>query len=115
MTKERAQHERLESGRSAPDQHEQGRMEDARPARDRTNLAADSEAHAGPAENLSATQLVSLPQTGPVQAPSRQPDVLSGGALVQQIKKELKRRGCYTGRIDDDWTSSETKRPLRDL
>jgi hypothetical protein len=84
MMKERAQRERLE----ALDQAEKG---------------------AGAAGNLPATRLTSLPPTAPVQSPSRQPDMLSGGALVQLIKKELKRLGCYAGRIDDDWASHETK------
>jgi hypothetical protein len=30
-------------------------------------------------------------------------------ALVQEIKKELRRVGCYGGRIDDRWTTSATK------
>jgi len=87
MTKERAQRERLE----ALEQAEKDRIEGA-----------------GAAGNL-ATHVTSLPPTTPLQSPSRQPDVLSGGALVQLIKKELKRLGCYAGRIDDDWASSDTK------
>ena len=85
--KERAQRDRLE----ALDQAEKGRIEGAA------------------AGNLTATHLTSLPPTEPVQSPSRQPEVLSGGALVQLIKKELKRLGCYAGKIDDDWASSEIK------
>ncbi len=88
VMKERAQRERPE----ALDQAEKDRIEGA-----------------GAAGNPPAAHLTSLPPTAPVQPPSRQPDVLSGGALVQLIKKELKRLGCYAGRIDDDWASSETK------
>jgi hypothetical protein len=88
MTKERAQRERLE----ALDQAEKNRIEGA-----------------GAAGNLPATHVTSLLPPALVQSPSRQPDMLSGGALVQLIKKELKRLGCYAGRIDDDWASSETK------
>jgi Caspase domain len=105
IIKERVQRERLESERLARERAENNRVEEAQPARDRTN-AGDA------AGSLPATHLTSLPATDPVQTPSRQPDVLSGGALVQSIKKELKRLGCYTGRIDDDWTSSETKSSL---
>jgi len=86
MIKERAQRERLE----ALDRAEKDRVE-------------------GAGANLPATQVTSLPPTAPVQSPSRQPDVLSAGPLVQLIKKELKRLGCYAGRIDDDWASSETR------
>jgi hypothetical protein len=88
IMKERAQRERLE----APDQAEKDRIEGA-----------------GATANLPATHVTSLPPTAPVQSPSRQPDVLSDGALVQLIKKELKRLGCYAGRIDDDWAGGETK------
>jgi hypothetical protein len=88
MIKERAQRERLE----ALDQAEKDRIEVA-----------------GAAGNMPAGHLTSLPPLAPVQSPSRQPEALSGGALVQLIKKELKRLGCYAGRIDDDWASSETK------
>jgi hypothetical protein len=88
MMKERAQRERLE----APYQAEKDRIEGA-----------------GATANLPATHVTSLPPTAPVQSPSRQPDVLSDGALVQLIKKELKRLGCYAGRIDDDWAGGETK------
>ncbi len=86
MIMERAQRERLE----ALDRAEKDRVE-------------------GAAANLPATQVTSLPPTAPVQSPSRRPDVLSAGPLVQLIKKELKRLGCYAGRIDNDWSSSETK------
>jgi len=86
MMMERAQRERLE----ALDRAEKDRVE-------------------GAGANLPATHLTSLPPTAPVQSPSRQPDVLSAGPLVQLIKKELKRLGCYAGRIDDDWASSETR------
>jgi hypothetical protein len=99
-----AERERAERERAAQD-----RVEKARPAGDRISPATDSEALAGAAGNLPTTHVTSLPATEPVQAPSRQPDVLSGSALVQGIKKELQRLGCYTGRIDDDWTSNDTK------
>jgi hypothetical protein len=34
---------------------------------------------------------------------------LSRSALIIEIKKELKRVGCYTGREDDKWTTADTK------
>src|SRR5215470_16251539 len=110
---------------AALDRAEKLRLEEAARAkaerekaeRDRTNAAAapspfpPSQAGegAGATGNLPAGHLTSLPPFAPVQSPSRQPEGLSGGALVQGIKKELKRLGCYMGRIDDDWASSETK------
>jgi hypothetical protein len=92
MIKERVQRERLE----ALDQAEKGRIEGA-----------------GAAGNMPAGHLTSLPPLAPVQSPSRRPEALSGGALVQLIKKELKRLGCYAGGIDGDWESSETKSSVK--
>jgi Caspase domain len=38
------------------------------------------------------------------------PDLaVSRGALIIEIKKELKRVGCYTGREDDKWSTPDTK------
>jgi hypothetical protein len=38
---------------------------------------------------------------------------LSGSALIAEIKKELKRVGCYTGRVDDNWTTTDTKASIQ--
>lgn len=39
---------------------------------------------------------------------------VDGRTIVLEIKKELMRVGCYTGRIDDDnWTTADTKASLR--
>jgi len=37
---------------------------------------------------------------------------LSGSALIQAIKMELTRTGCYAGKLDDDWTSSAVKQSI---
>ena len=34
---------------------------------------------------------------------------LSGSALIQQIKMELMRVGCYSGKLDDNWTTPDVK------
>jgi hypothetical protein len=34
---------------------------------------------------------------------------MTGAALVQEIKKELKRVGCYGGHLDDKWASGDTR------
>jgi hypothetical protein len=48
--------------------------------------------------------------TPPETAVSSRPAAsLSGGALVREIKTQLKRVGCYSGSIDDKWTTSETQ------
>jgi hypothetical protein len=100
--RERSQRNRFETGRIALDEVQQDPGEEGR---HRTNALVIS-------EELPATHSASLPQAEPVSRHSPQPDALSGGALVQGIKRELKRVGCYTGRIDDDWTTSETKSSL---
>jgi hypothetical protein len=43
------------------------------------------------------------PAVIPLSAP------LGGGALIQEIKKELKRVGCYSGKLDDKWRSTDMK------
>jgi uncharacterized caspase-like protein len=111
VIKERAQREQLEGGRLAPESAARDRVEQARPARERTNAAVDSET--ATAENPPASHLASLPPTELMPVPSRQPDVLSDGTLIQGIKKELKRLGCYMGRIDNDWANSETKSSVK--
>ena len=40
------------------------------------------------------------------------PSSPTGSALVREIKKELKRIGCYAGKLDDDWKSSDMKQSL---
>jgi hypothetical protein len=110
--REGSQRDRLKSERLALDEVQRTPGEEARPARDRTNAPVVSEERPGAAEKPPATHSASVPPAEPVPRPSPPPNVLSGGALVQGIKRELKRLGCYTGRIDDNWTSSETKSSL---
>jgi hypothetical protein len=47
----------------------------------------------------------------PIQ-PSLSPE-LPGSALVQEIKRELKRLGCYSGRIDSNWATAELKLSIK--
>jgi hypothetical protein len=37
---------------------------------------------------------------------------LTGSALIQAIKMELSRVGCYAGKLDDDWASSSVKQSI---
>lgn len=114
-----ARAEREQAERVEREQIEKNRVEEARPAGDRTSAATrpplppsqarEAREGAGATENPPPERLTSLVPREPVQTLSPQPYAVSGGALVQSIKKELKRLGCYTGRIDDDWASNETK------
>jgi hypothetical protein len=45
----------------------------------------------------------------PSDAGHAAPATLAGSALVQQIEMELMRVGCYSGQIDDNWSSSRVK------
>jgi hypothetical protein len=52
--------------------------------------------------------MLTLPPDPPKSASSLVPG-LSGSALILEIKRELKRIGCYTGRIDDKWITADTR------
>src|SRR5262249_2063048 len=40
---------------------------------------------------------------------------LAGGALVQEIKRQLKRVGCYGGQIDDRWSTTATRTSIQNF
>jgi hypothetical protein len=48
----------------------------------------------------------------PVEQPAADPE-LKGGALVRAIKQELKRVGCYDGRIDEDWRTAPARASIQ--
>jgi hypothetical protein len=54
-----------------------------------------------------AAQHAALPPT-PVEQPPADPE-LKGNAIVRAIKQELKRVGCYDGRIDEDWQTASAQ------
>jgi len=61
---------------------------------------------------LATQQVAALtPQDGsPAAAAGPAPP--TGSELILEIKKELKRVGCYSGKVDDDWKSADTKQSL---
>jgi hypothetical protein len=63
-----------------------------------------------PAPSLSDNRVGTL--TAPVVQPLTDPG-LKGGALVRAIKQELKRVGCYEGRLDEDWQTAPTRASIR--
>jgi uncharacterized caspase-like protein len=86
---------------------ERGRIEKDRVARER------SEQEKMPDETAAKqkmTELTPPKETLVVPAPSR---LLAGGALIEEIKKELKRVGCYAGPIDDNWTTAQTATAIK--
>ena len=51
------------------------------------------------------------PATPPSAVP---PPVTLESVPVSELKKELRRLGCYSGPIDEDWSSEETRRAIGD-
>jgi hypothetical protein len=102
LARERAAKEQVEHDRLAQQQ-----IESAKAA---APIAAKADP-VGNAGNDTPGKLAML--TPPVEPASPKPAALSGGALVQAIKTELSRVGCYSGSIDDKWTSAETKSSLK--
>jgi hypothetical protein len=64
---------------------------------------------AGKAQTAVLTPAVEAPPA--ISAPPKLPHA----ALVREIKKELKRVGCYGGRIDDKWPTSESAAAVEKL
>ncbi|HEY6257901.1 MAG TPA: DUF6719 family protein [Xanthobacteraceae bacterium] len=104
--RERLGRERPERERVAREQAEQKQREQAE--RDRLASAQVSQQiidQAAPTAPADKTQTAMLtPPSAPLPAAPRP---LAGGALVQEIKKELRRVGCYGGPIDEKWPTSE--------
>ncbi len=92
-----AEHERVERERLA---RERTASDMVGTVAERTERAPTAEAapapQAAPPANIQ-TAMLTLPDKREVETP------LAGGALVVEIKKELRRLGCYQGRIDGDW------------
>src|SRR5271156_5866813 len=85
------------------DRLEQERAEREKAERDRV---ARDEAERAKAKAPTA-MLTPLPD--PPKTVSSPVTPLSGSALIIEIKRELKRIGCYGGRVDDKWMAADTK------
>jgi uncharacterized caspase-like protein len=122
--RERLDRERLTHEQAERDQAENQRLERERVAREqagRERLAQEEAERIARAEKERARQEAPAnPQTpaqlAALERPSKPLDVaptstppLMGGKLIEEIKKELKRAGCYGGRIDDKWPTAEMK------
>jgi uncharacterized caspase-like protein len=113
--RELAESERIERERLAKEDaaRESAQSEAAAQAEEDRQRVAREQAErqkAEPAAAAAKTQTVMLtPPAEASSAPSKPIPTLSGSALVQEIKKELRRVGCYAGRLDDKWMSAEMK------
>src|SRR5207253_9032065 len=79
-----------------------------RQRRAREQAARGKSAEAEPAK----TQVALLPPAAEPAAQPR-PPYLPRGELVQAIKKELNRVGCYTGKMNDAWGGAALTRSIR--
>jgi uncharacterized caspase-like protein len=86
---------------------ERGRIDKDRVARERSEQEKIPDETAA---KQKMTELTPPKETLVVPAPSR---LLAGGALIEEIKKELKRVGCYAGPIDDNWTTAQTATSIK--
>jgi hypothetical protein len=111
--RERIERERLAKEDAAREQAQRDaatQMEEQRQRLAREQAERDKAVAATAAETQTA---LLTPPTEPSSAPSKPVPALSGGALVQEIKRELKRVGCYAGRIDDKWRTEDTRSSVR--
>ena len=97
LRKEQAERERLEEERV-----QQERLARAQAERDRIQEKRDDPQ---PPKMQTANLAHS---TEPTQPQPAAPSALSGKDLVVEIKKQLKRVGCYAGPINDKWATVET-------
>jgi tetratricopeptide (TPR) repeat protein len=82
---------------------------------DRDKAERDKAEKEGLARALADRARVAAPVlTAELAPPSPQPSPpLSGGALVEEIKKGLAQLGCYAGPIDDKWKTASTRSAVK--
>ena len=76
-------------------------------SRDELKRREEGQNPQAPGGSQSTTQTAMLPPSaGSKDSATYSPTPLVGGQLVREIKKELKRVGCYGGPIDEKWSSA---------
>jgi hypothetical protein len=68
-----------------------------------------------PAPSSSPANIQTATLTPPSEPAPARVSPLAGGGLVVEIKKELKRVGCYDGRIDEKWPTKEMRASVQKL
>lgn len=112
--------ERVERERQAREQAERDRI--ARAAREqaareqaalekaeRERLARDKQEREQAQQAAAAQPETQIALLTPPSEPAPRPAPLTGGALLQEIKQELARVGCYGGTVDDRWSTAATR------
>jgi uncharacterized caspase-like protein len=102
----RADAERARLAREQAEREQQAKFEEERQRLTREQAARVEVAVDTPA-NIQTAMVT--PPAGSAPVPSATVAALSGGALVREIKKELKRVGCYSGILDEIWATADTK------
>jgi len=119
--REKAEQDRIARERLERDQREQkareqaetDRLERERIARVQQERQQAQQSESG--ESQSNTQTAMLPPTSePKASATYSPTPLVGEQLAREIKKELKRAGCYGGPIDKEW-SPATKTSIQNF
>jgi uncharacterized caspase-like protein len=113
LARERAERERLAGESAAREQAERERLERERVTREQNerDRLAREQAERERLAREQAARPVAQPPANPQVAmlpPPSEPAPPSNAALVQDIKKELKRVGCLAGAIDEKWATSDT-------
>ncbi|MDB5564657.1 MAG: hypothetical protein JWP84_1223 [Tardiphaga sp.] len=86
--------------------------EDARIATAKIKAAEEKKGH--DEKSIGPLAIVTTPGQADVAIPKVNKPVVDSRAIVLEIKRELTRVGCYTGRVEDDnWTTADTKVSLR--
>jgi caspase domain-containing protein len=104
---------------------EQARTAAERPAAEQTaamKLDAGAVAGIGQAAEKAADdkalteakpEVPKLPQVASLPAETTAVSALAAGLLIKEIKIELKRTGCYSGRIDENWPKGSSNEAVR--
>jgi len=109
--RERIARERTEHEESARAEHERERLAREQAAAERRRLTEEQAAREAAETEKARIQAALLsPPTSPMPSVNPVPDY---GVLVREIKKELKRIGCYAGSIESLWTAPQVKASVR--
>lgn len=109
MAREQAARDQIERERLAREQIDRERVAREQAERERV---ARQQAERARIERAQAERPAAQPPANPQIAmlpPASEPAAPSAPALVQDIKKELKRLGCLAGAIDEKWATADTQ------
>jgi hypothetical protein len=120
IERDTTEREKTEQQRQARDQAQGEQLERERLAREEAQVEVQGERERLASEQVrreSAESTVPSSSSPNIQTAALTPSSVSappsplpstGGPLVLEIKRELKRVGCYFGRLDDRWGTAET-------